>query len=49
MGVQIALRVLGDAMICLLGGLLLLFSIKLVLAMSIVIALLCFSYYQKNR
>ncbi len=49
MGVQIALRVLGDAMICLLGGLLLLFSIKLVLTMSIVIALLCFSYYQKNR
>lgn len=38
MGVQLSLRVLGDAVICLLGGLLLLFSSKLILILAAIIS-----------
>jgi MFS family permease len=45
MGVQMSLRVLGDACICLFGGALLLLSFKLVLAFAALIALLAMFYY----
>ncbi len=46
MGVQVSLRVLGDALICLLGGFLLLFSSKLILVFAAVISLVTMIYYQ---
>ena len=52
MGVQLALRVLGDAVICLLGGVLLLISAKLILIVAAVISLAAMIYYgssKKNR
>lgn len=45
MGVQLSLRVLGDAAICLLGGLLLLLSSKLILAISAAMAFALMAYY----
>ena len=45
MGVQISLRVLGDALICLLGGVLLLVSAKLILVASAIIAVSSMIYY----
>ena len=48
MGVQISLRVLGDAMICLLGGLLLLFSPKLILIVAAAISVGAMLFYSKR-
>lgn len=45
MGVQISLRVLGDSIICLVGGLLLAFSAKFILAISAAFALSSMGYY----
>ncbi len=51
MGVQMSLRVLGDAMICLLGGALLLFSSKLILMVAAGISMVtmaCYALGQKS-
>lgn len=45
MGVQIALRVLGDAIICLLGGVLLLLSSKLILIVAALMSTGAMGYY----
>ncbi len=45
MGTQISLRVLGDAVICLFGGALLLASAKLILVVSVIIAVFTIFYY----
>lgn len=45
MGVQISLRVLGDASICLLGGVLLLLSSKLILVVAAALSFLAMLYY----
>lgn len=45
MGVQISLRVLGDAIICLLGGVLLLLSSKIILFLAAAISLAATAYY----
>ena len=45
MGVQVSLRVLGDGLICLLGGALLLISPKLILIIAALIALATIAYY----
>lgn len=45
MGVQLSLRVLGDAVICLLGGLLLLLSSKLILILAAIISAITMGYY----
>lgn len=45
MGVQISLRVLGDAIICLLGGVLLALSSKIILALAAALALATMGYY----
>lgn len=45
MGVQLSLRVLGDAIICLLGGVLLLISSKLILIVSAGMSLTAMIYY----
>ena len=45
MGVQVSLRVLGDGLICLLGGALLLISPKVILILSALIALATLAYY----
>lgn len=47
LGVQIALRVLGEALICLLGGFLLLISPKLVLGLAAVMTGLAMLYYAR--
>lgn len=49
MGVQISLRVLGDAIICLLGGVLLLLSSKLILIFAAIISLGAMIYYSSYR
>lgn len=49
MGVQVSLRVLGDGLICLLGGALLLVSPKLILIIATLIALATLAYYFLNR
>ena len=51
MGVQLSLRVLGDAVICLLGGVLLLFSAKLILivAAGVSLAAMAYTKYQWGR
>ena len=45
MGVQISLRVLGDATICIFGGALLLLSPKLILILAAVISIAIMLYY----
>lgn len=45
MGVQISLRVLGDAIICLFGGALLLLSSKLILIVAAVMSIAAMAYY----
>lgn len=45
MGVQISLRVLGDAIICLAGGVLLLLSSKLILVIAAALSLVTMVYY----
>lgn len=45
MGVQLSLRVLGDAVICLLGGLLLLISSKLILIIAAIISAATMGFY----
>lgn len=49
MGVQLSLRVLGDAVICLFGGVLLLLSSKLILMVAAAIALAAMAYYALKR
>lgn len=50
MGVQVSLRVLGDALICLFGGTLLIFSSKLILIIASLISLLGMIYFaQRNH
>ncbi len=49
MGAQVSLRVLGDAIICLLGGLLLLISPKLILVVAAVISLSSMFFYTLNK
>lgn len=48
MGVQLSLRVLGDAIICLLGGLLLLVSSKLILILAAIISAGTMGFYSLN-
>lgn len=48
MGVQLSLRVLGDALICLLGGVMLLFSSKLILIIAAVMSLFITLYYTRR-
>ena len=48
LGVQVSLRVLGDALICLFGGVLLAFSGKSLLIGSALISFLTLIYYVKN-
>ncbi|CRX37926.1 Major facilitator superfamily transporter [Estrella lausannensis] len=48
LGVQIALRVLGEALICLLGGVLLLISPKLVLGLAAMMTGLAMLYYARR-
>lgn len=45
MGVQVSLRVLGDAIICLLGGVLLLLSSKLILVVAAFLSITAVVYY----
>lgn len=49
MGSQLSLRVLGDAVICLLGGLLLLISSKLILVLAAIISALTMVYYSTQQ
>lgn len=49
MGVQISLRVLGDALICLMGGFLLLLSSKVVLVVAAIFSALSLFYYATSR
>lgn len=50
MGVQLSLRVLGDALICLFGGILLILSSKLILSVAAMISLFSMVYYiYRNR
>jgi MFS family permease len=49
MGVQLSLRVLGDAVICLVGGVLLLLSSKLILVLAAIIAAATMIYYAKKE
>lgn len=49
MGVQLSLRVLGDAVICLLGGVLLLLSSKLILVVAAIISAITMVYYIRRR
>jgi MFS family permease len=48
MGVQLSLRVLGDAVICLLGGALLLISSKVILMVAATLSLIAMGYYKLN-
>jgi DHA1 family tetracycline resistance protein-like MFS transporter len=48
MGVQLSLRVLGDAIICLFGGVLLLFSPKIILVAAACLALMAMGFYAKK-
>lgn len=48
MGVQMALRVLGDAIICLFGGILLLLSSKLIIIFAAFISLVASIYYVRK-
>lgn len=49
MGVQLSLRVLGDAVICLLGGVLLLYSSKLILVLAAIVSAVTMVYYIRRR
>lgn len=49
MGVQMSLRVLGDAIICLCGGLLLLLSSKIILIAAAVLSVTSMAYYSLLR
>ncbi|MBS0629397.1 MAG: MFS transporter [Verrucomicrobia bacterium] len=49
LGVQLSLRVLGDAIICILGGILLLISPKLILAIAALIAAATMGYYIRRK
>ncbi|MDP1834371.1 MAG: MFS transporter [Chlamydiales bacterium] len=49
MGVQISLRVLGDAVICLLGGVLLLISPKVILLVAAALSLVSTLYYVQGQ
>jgi len=46
MGTQLSLRVLGDGLICLFGGALLILSSKLILIISSIMALVALAYYR---
>jgi len=48
MGVQLSLRVLGDGIICLLGGFLLLLSSKIILLFAAILTAGSFTYYNMN-
>lgn len=48
MGVQLSLRVLGDGIICLVGGFLLLLSSKIILLFAALLAAGTFTYYAKK-
>lgn len=48
MGVQLSLRVLGDAIICLFGGALLLLSSRLILVVAAALSLLSMAYFWRN-
>ena len=48
MGVQLSLRVLGDAIICILGGVFLMFSSKIVLVMAALMTGILTFYYARN-
>ncbi|MDP1880488.1 MAG: MFS transporter [Parachlamydiaceae bacterium] len=45
MGVQLSLRVLGDAVICLLGGILLILSSKLILILAAIVSLVIMAFF----
>jgi MFS family permease len=47
LGVQLSLRVLGDGIICLLGGVLLLISSKTILILAAVVSIFSMLYYLK--
>jgi MFS family permease len=49
LGVQLSLRVLGDATICFLGGVLLLISPKIILGLAALIAALTTLYYKRHK
>lgn len=49
MGVQLSLRVLGDAIICLFGGALLLLSSKLILILAALLSLMTMSYFALKK
>ncbi len=49
MGVQLSLRVLGDAIICLFGGALLLLSSKLILIVAALLCLGAMAYYARDK
>lgn len=48
MGVQLSLRVLGDAFICVLGGVLFMFSSKLILVVASIISLVTVIFYGRK-
>jgi hypothetical protein len=49
MGTQLSLRVLGDGVICLLGGALLILSPRLILIVAAILALSAMLYYRAKR
>lgn len=49
MGSQLSLRVLGNSIICLSGGILLMLSSKIILAIAAVTSLVAMIYYHSNR
>jgi MFS family permease len=49
LGVQVSLRVLGDGLICLLGGALLIVSSKLILIIAVVLAVIATIYYKIRK
>ena len=49
MGTQLSLRVLGDAMICLFGGALLMLSSKLILIVAVAMSVISMFYYRANH
>ncbi len=49
MGTQQALRVLCDALICLCGGILLIFSVKMILIIAAILSLSTLVYYSRSR
>ena len=49
MGVQVSLRVLGDAIICLFGGALLLLSARIILIVAAAMSLAAMGYFIQNH